>query len=345
MKRSAGAEAFLRILSHRTALHLLFWSCLYGSLVLLASGTDSFASRSLQTGIFLAGSAAATYIHFFLLDRGLGRRHYFIYFVGMPLALALLASLLNWITSALFHAKESIAATIFSLVFFTGFTTAIRVAGAGIRQRMQLQEIAAKQLQTELALLKAQINPHFLFNTLNNLYAMALRQEDPATAQGIAKLSHLMRYVIYESDVERIELSREAEQIRSFIELQKLRFAEEDSIRVEFETAGELERHLIAPMLLLPFVENAFKHGIRISRPSHVLLQLTVKDGAMRFVVENSFHGKQARSEDVNSALGLRNVRRRLELLYPDRHSLAIHEDEDIHRIELHLDAGGVPTS
>jgi two-component system, LytTR family, sensor kinase len=181
-----------------------------------------------------------------------------VYFGGLLLTLGGIGSLLQWITSAFFHGSGSLAGTIFSLVFFMGFTTAIRYAKAGIRQRMQLQEITAKQLQTELALLKAQINPHFLFNTLNNLYAMALRQEDPSTAQGIAKLSHLMRYVIYDSDVDRIELGREVEQIRSFIELQKLRFAEEDRIRIDFDTGGELEKCVIAPMLLLPFVENAF---------------------------------------------------------------------------------------
>jgi len=141
---------------------------------------------------------------------------------------------------------------------------------------------------------------------------MALQEKDPATAQGIAKLAHLMRYVIYESDVDRIELGREVEQIRSFIELQKLCFSEEDSIRIDFEISGDLGKSAIAPMLLLPFVENAFKHGIRLSRPSHVSMDLTVNDGTIRFTVENSLHGKAERSSDSDSALGLRNVKRRL---------------------------------
>lgn len=149
-----------------------------------------------------------------------------------------LGALLNWVSFVLSKSRGHLPGTIFSLTFLLGFTTAIRYARAGIRQRLQLQEITAKQLQTELALLKAQINPHFLFNTLNNLYAMALRQEDPATAQGIAKLSHLMRYVIHECNVDRIELAKEVEQIRGFIELQKLRFSEGDDIRIDFEIGG-----------------------------------------------------------------------------------------------------------
>jgi len=344
MKRSAFPETLFKVLGNRTALHILFWTCLFSASVLLESGTSSLAASAFHTGVFLSFCAAATYIHFFLLGRYLNRRRYFLYLGGLLLSLGLLGTLLNWISSTLSKSSGSIPGMIFSLTFFLGFTTAIRYARAGVRQRMQLQEITAKQLQTELALLKAQINPHFLFNTLNNLYAMALRQEDPATAQGIAKLSHLMRYVIYESNVDRIELGREVEQIRSFIELQKLRFSEEDNIRIDFETGGDLEECVIAPMLLLPFVENAFKHGIRLSSPSHVSLRLTANDGAIRFSVENSVHGTAEQSADADSALGLRNVKRRLELLYPETHSLSIREGEGIYRVVLDLGSGSSKT-
>jgi two-component system LytT family sensor kinase len=340
MKLSAYPEALLRLLGNRTVLHILFWTFLFSALVLLESGPTPISTRALHIAVYLLFNAAATYTHFFLLTRYLNRRRYLFYFGGLALTLGTLGVMLNHISSLLFQSSGSLAGMIFSLAFFLGFTTAIRYARAGIRQRMQLQEITAKQLQTELALLKAQINPHFLFNTLNNLYAMALRQEDPATAQGIAKLSHLMRYVIYESDVDRIELSREVEQIRSFIELQKLRFSEEDNIRIEFETGGDVDKASIAPMLLLPFVENAFKHGIRLSSPSHVSLRLTVNDGTIRFSVENSVHGTTERSAETDSALGLRNVKRRLELMYPDTHSLSIGESEGVYRVVLNLGSG-----
>lgn len=337
MRRSAFPETLFKILGNRTALHVLFWTFLFSALVLLESGISSVAARALHAGVYLSFSAAGTYLHFFLLGHYLSRRRYPLYVGGLILTLGVLGIVLSRISSALSKSGGNIPGAIFSLAFFMGFTTAIRYARAGVRQRMQLQEITAKQLQTELALLKAQINPHFLFNTLNNLYAMALRQEDPATAQGIAKLAHLMRYVIYESDVDRIELSKEAEQIRSFIELQKLRFLEEDNIRIGFETEGDLEKCVIAPMLLLPFVENAFKHGIRLSSPSHVSLQLTVNNGGIRFAVENSVHVTAERAADTDSALGLRNVKRRLELLYPETHSLSIGAGEGVYRVVLDL--------
>jgi two-component system, LytTR family, sensor kinase len=337
MIRSALPEAIFRILANRTALHTLFWTFLYTTLVLLETGDLSFAAKALHTGVFLSFCAATTYVHFFLLGAFLNRRRYVMYAGGLVVTLGLLGSLFSWVTTFLSESRGSLPGAIFSLTFFMGFTTALHYARAGVRQRMQLQEIIAKQLQTELALLQAQINPHFLFNTLNNLYAMALRQKDPSTAQGIARLAHLMRYVIYESDVDRIELGKEAEQIRSFLELQKLRFSEGDNIRIEFVTEGDLEKSVIAPMLLLPFVENAFKHGIRLSSASHVSMRLTANDAAIRFAIENSVHATAESRADSESALGLRNVKRRLELLYPGTHSLSIREGEGVYRVELDL--------
>jgi two-component system LytT family sensor kinase len=337
MKRPAFPEIWFSILSNRLALHLLFWTVLFSTEVLLISGTAPLAVRALHTGLFFSFAAAATYSHFFLLGRYANRRRYVVYVGGLLLTLGVLGALFNWVFVAFFKHKGYLLGSVFSLLFFVGFTTALHYARAGVKQRMQLQEITAKQLQTELALLKAQINPHFFFNTLNNLYAMALRQEDPATAQGIAKLSHLMRYVIYESNRDRVELSKEVEQIRSFIELQRLRFSEEDDIRIDFETEGDVETCAVAPMLLLPLVENAFKHGIRLSRPSRVSLHLTAGNGAIRFAVENSLHEPAGHGADPDSALGLRNVRRRLELLYPDNHSLSVCEGQGVYQVVLDL--------
>ncbi len=337
MKLSASPEALLRLLGNRTVLHVLFWTCLFIAMVLLETGSTPIPKRVLGVSAFLLFIAAATYANFFLLNRCFNRRRYAAYVGGLVVTLGTFGFLLNYVISLIFKGHSYLASQIFSLTFFVAFTTALHYARAGVRQRLQLQEISAKQLQTELALLKAQINPHFLFNTLNNLYAMALRQEDQATAQGIAKLSHLMRYVIYDSNVDRIELTREVEQIRSFIELQKLRFSEEDDIRIEFETDGDVDRYAIAPMLLLPFVENAFKHGIRLSSPSRVSLRLAVNNGTIRFSVENSVHDAAVRSAETDSALGLRNVKRRLELIYPGSHSLSTSESEGTYRVVLDL--------
>ncbi len=337
MKLSLHSDLVMKVLGNRLVLHVLFWAVLLSASVLLEP-TDTSKWRSLfNTSIYLSFLAAAVYAHFFIFTLFLHKKKIVLYLVCLFLILVGIGTLENSLSVRMHGSQDNLPGEIFSVMFFIGFTTAIKYARAGVRQRLQLQEITAKQLQTELALLKAQINPHFLFNTLNNLYAMALREENPATANGIAKLSHLMRYVIYDSNIDRIELSREVEQIRSFIELQKLRFWEEDPIEIRFEISGDVEQYAIAPMLLLPFVENAFKHGISPNRPSQVSIQLSVEPRELRFCVENTLHRSQEAPTNGASALGLRNVNRRLELLYPESHRLSIDQGDDKYRLVLEL--------
>jgi LytS/YehU family sensor histidine kinase len=205
------------------------------------------------------------------------------------------------------------------------------------RQRFLLQEIQAKQVETELDLLKTQIHPHFLFNTLNNLFGMA-RKGDAATADGISRLSHLMRYMIYDSSVDKIDLEKEIDQIQRLIELHKLRFAAEDDIAIDFKIEGKTEDIRIPPMLLIPFVENAFKHGISLKQPSFVRMALVSGIGGLQFSVENSVHPRTRDDEDPVAGVGLQNVRRRLELLYPDSHELAVRITDTSYAVELRIE-------
>lgn len=337
MKRWFQPEILAPIIRRRWLLHLLFWGTLFCLLVIPDAGRISLQMRAAYYGIRLLSIAAVCYIHFFLWNRCLSRRRYWIYAGSLALVIAAAAYGETRVISAYLGHWGNAAASAASIIFFIAFTSAIRLAKMGISQRIEFEEIKAKQLQTELALLRAQINPHFLFNTLNNLYAMAQREADASTADAIARLSHLMRYVIYDSNVARIELSREVEQVRSYIELQRLRVSEEDDVDISFAVAGETDGLLIAPMLLMPFVENAFKHGISLRQPSHVLINLAVAEGTLHFTAENTVRKRAAEKSEEDSALGLKNVRRRLELLYPDRHDLTIDETEEHFKIALSL--------
>ena len=205
------------------------------------------------------------------------------------------------------------------------------------KQRIELQEVKSKQLQTELNLLKAQINPHFLFNTLNNLFGLA-RKQDTRTADGIYQLSHIMRYIIYDSNVHMIELAKEIFQIRQIIELEKLRFANEDKISIEFQINGELEEILIPPMILIPLVENAFKHGINIQKNSFININLNIDRKNLQFSVKNSIHkNTNYNVQKSETGLGLTNVKRRLEIIYPDNHNLTVWEEKNSFEIVLNL--------
>jgi LytS/YehU family sensor histidine kinase len=277
------------------------------------------------------------YVHFFLLDRFFYKKKYGIYALLMLLTLFGYAYLFNLTIAKVLNLRQGFVG-LFTMIFLMLFvSTSIKVLADNIKQRFLLQEVKAQQIKMELNLLKAQINPHFLFNTLNNLFGMA-RKQNKNTADGIAGLSHLMRYMIYESDVERILLEKEVQQIKRMIKLQKLRFSPEDDIKVNLKTEGDFTNKSIPPMLLIPFVENAFKHGISLKAPSFVLIHLAaVSDNRLHFFISNSRHKRMGTDKINEPGIGLKNVRRRLEILYPGDHDLTIRETEEKYEVSLVL--------
>jgi two-component system LytT family sensor kinase len=175
--------------------------------------------------------------------------------------------------------------------------------------------------------LRSQINPHFLFNALNTLYGMAIIENASRTSEGIQRLGDMMRFMLHENVQEKIPLSREVEYLRNYIALQRLRTDNNHTIRVETSIDEEVYLGSISPMLLIPFVENAFKHGISFRDPSLIRITMEVKDSVLYFDVHNNKHNRQGTDpERENSGIGLKNVRQRLELLYPGQHELIIRE-------------------
>jgi two-component system, LytTR family, sensor kinase len=183
----------------------------------------------------------------------------------------------------------------------------------------------------ELALLKSQVNPHFLFNTLNNIYSLVYHKSAEAP-EAVMKFSSIMRYVLYESKAEKVLLEKEIEYLNSYIELQKLRIKEPEF--VTFKTEGIISDILIAPMLLIPFVENAFKHADRENQKGISIL-LSVVDRQIQYEVTN-YKAKDAQNSDKTfGGIGLTNIRRRLELIYPGRHLLEISEENNQYKVKL----------
>ncbi len=199
------------------------------------------------------------------------------------------------------------------------------------RQQSLMKEV---QLSTELNFLRSQIHPHFLFNTLNNLFSIAQRDGNEDMAAGISKLSGLMRYILYDSRVDKVSLVKEIEYMKDFIGLARLRFAEDEGV-VEMSISGSPERKMIAPMILLPFIENAFKHGVLIEQPSKIIISISTADDAILFRCTNPIVGPRAKGTE--SGIGLENVKRRLILLYPGKHNLLIEDTTDQYIVNLTL--------
>lgn len=179
----------------------------------------------------------------------------------------------------------------------------------------------------DLGFLRSQINPHFLFNALNTLYATSLQEQATRTSEGIQKLGDMMRFMLQENMQDKIPLTREVEYLTNYVDLQKLRVQTSPDIVIEVNIEEQHNYLLIAPMLLIPFVENAFKHGISLQEASYIRISLHTEDNRLYFDIHNSTHTKKdADPERNNHGIGLENVAQRLNLLYPHEHELVIHE-------------------
>ncbi|NVO20172.1 MAG: sensor histidine kinase [Bacteroidetes bacterium] len=194
------------------------------------------------------------------------------------------------------------------------------------------EKLARQNLQSELALLKNQVNPHFLFNTLNNIDSLIKKNAGKAS-ETLLKLSDILRYMIYDTNAEKVQLSSEIMHIESYIELQKLQFANREL--VSFSVEGDPGKISIAPMLFIPFVENAFKHCTDKCNPGAIRFTFTIQGGQVLFVAVNQFEKSKIINKDYASGVGLNNVKRRLEIIYPGLHTLSIKEESSTFIVTL----------
>jgi LytS/YehU family sensor histidine kinase len=198
------------------------------------------------------------------------------------------------------------------------------------------QQLVQEKLEAELNFLKSQVHPHFLFNTLNNLYALTLKKSDQSP-EVVLKLSEMLDYMLYQTNEEQISLDKEIQLIENYIALEKLRYG--DKVNIEMDVEGRAANILIPPMILFPLVENCFKHGIsNDTKSGWIKMKMEVDRSRLSFDVSNS---KPPRRDDdmqeVSKGIGLKNVRKRLELIYPNKHSLEISDDESAFSCSLNI--------
>lgn len=210
-------------------------------------------------------------------------------------------------------------------------TSLLRLARGWFR----IQELENEKTLSELKALKSQVNPHFLFNSLNSIYSLA-RKESKEVPDKIIQLSDLMRHIIYDSDIDFISLEKEVEMIRNYIELQNLRTKSEN--KIELETVGEVSGKKIAPLIFLPFVENSFKHGLKSGvKNAFVKIRLEVSASILHFEIENSKGKPSDLTNSKYKGIGIENVRKRLELIYPEQHKLKIRDNEQTFKVLLQV--------
>jgi LytS/YehU family sensor histidine kinase len=215
------------------------------------------------------------------------------------------------------------------LLLIGGF---IRLGYSFLRNQNEKKALENAHLNAEVNFLKSQINPHFLFNTLNGIYSQA-HQKSEHTENSILKLSDLLRYVLYDSSEDKVDLGKDIQYLTNYIDLQKLRLSQK--VTIEYKVTGNVKGRQIAPLLLITFVENAFKHGISYTNPSTINIVLTIFEQTLTLLVSNPV--TETNSFVSTGGLGLKNVTRRLDLLYPEKYLLDIVHNDYLHIVNLKI--------
>ncbi|MFN3487716.1 MAG: sensor histidine kinase [Emticicia sp.] len=230
---------------------------------------------------------------------------------------------------------HEIVASVFSY-FFLLFIVAYGLIKNFVKNSKEQAELISQKINAETQALKAQINPHFLFNVLNNLYGTAIVEDSPKTAEGIQQLSSIMRHVVEGTKNERISAEKEVQFLYDFVELNKMRIPKRDNIRININIDWDEQPTQIAPLLVIPYIENAFKYGISITQESFIDLNFKIHDQKLSFSCRNSII-KQFDKLEVGTSTGIENTQRRLALNYPHKHSLRISNENNIFEVALEV--------
>jgi sensor histidine kinase YesM len=339
---------WLKLFSNRPWLHLVFWSAW---IALWANALST--ELPMWKAAFSAALLAATYAVFvyanlrLAIPRLLWAGRYGAYAIAL-VVLALLCGLALYELSLLIPAisgseeQESawlrLLSSVLSAVLMLFITTSFKLVLHSLEQQQQHRQLENQKLQTELDFLKSQVNPHFLFNTLNNLYALTLSASERAP-EVVLKLSAILRYMLYECNEPQVFLNKEIAYLQNYIELEELR--QDGTNSIQLLVSGNTDRKMIAPLLFTPLLENAIKHGLnRSTESAWVRMELKVEGMELSFAISNSKSPRQAASAGLGArsgGIGLINVKRRLDLIYPHRHQFRISENAETYSVTLQL--------
>lgn len=345
---------------HKALRHTLFWVAylvLDTAFVYMADSRFSSALSSFPR-LMVAAEASAVllipktlltyFLMYVMMDRILKRRLQMVINIAWIAVAIAVAMVIYWaleiyfIYPLIYQTVWPHSAFLSGVSFLFAFIDLGFVSGVAISIRQVRLQLATKEkekllikdkLETELKFLKSQTNPHFLFNTLNNIYALS-RKNSANTADAIMKLSGILRFMLYESGQESISVRDEAKLIADYIDLEKLRYG--SRLDIIFEKQVDNDEELVSPLMLLPFVENAFKHGASESRfDSFIHIELKVNKGLLQFIVENN-KTEDTHKDGDNESIGLVNIRRQLELLYAD-YQMKVENEEHTFKVILQV--------
>ncbi len=334
----------------RIVYHLLFWIIYYSAYAFFIV-YNAYQVRDpffyLQLMLFFPFDILLVYFNLYVLMPVLLKKKKYLWYGLAILAGIFIAACVEWLIKNMYvHMGyklfaftagwniANISAAMGSRFYLLGLTTGIKLAKDWVENQQRQQEREKHYLETELNFLKTQIHPHFFFNTLNNLYSLSLNNSSQAPAV-ILKLADLMSYMLYESSTEKISLDKEINFLHNFLDLEKLRFGER--LSVSFEIEGQIENVSVPPMILILFVENCFKHGLKnnIANVS-IAISLRVEKSLLWFSIKNPVSEHEATGA-ITTGIGLKNVKRRLDLLFGENYDLHIANDGKEYCVSLKM--------
>jgi two-component system LytT family sensor kinase len=343
-----------RIFQHRLLTHVLFWLG-YVSFFALVSGRgeDSFWEGFQYELLMLPAKMAVVYLTLYvLIPRFLLRKQQWqmalLFLLILGLAGALQRVVVYYVIYPIqyqdlafgygpFWDSDKLFKHMLQISFVVVLASAVKIQRYWHQYEQASKALERDKLEAELNFLKAQIHPHFLFNTLNNLYSLTLKKSDLAP-EVVLRLSGLVNYMLYDTRSSAVPLSKEVESLHHYIALEKIRYG--SNLEIGFDVSGQIDGAEVAPMLLLPFVENSFKHGVSDEiTDKWITINLTVNEEMLTFKVENAKSPGRipGLEKDYTGGIGLKNVRRRLELLYPNRHELKILDEAHSYLIVMKI--------
>lgn len=339
-----------KIVRNRVLQHAIFWSISQYFLLRNFQASSALAPTDyIYTGIFSIFIIVAVYLNLLILIPRLFQEGKYILYLFL---LGLLLAIMTYLQIIFFDAIVGHVFPGYYLISYFDYPETLKyfVILVGISSLLHFskswfhyKESQAKLIQTqkektvaELETLKNQINPHFLFNSINSIYSLVLKKSDIAP-EALIKLSDAMRYIIYESNEESVPLEKEIVFITNFIELQKLRMSAKDQL--EFEIDGKSNNLKIAPLLMIPIIENGFKYGIKgETEASFVIIKIRLADDSLRLIVKNNMGTVDDVERTKAKGMGLVNLKKRLELIYPEKHYLNIEQLDDTFSVNLKID-------
>ena len=339
---------FKKIIQNRIIHHILFWILSYFVLLSLFSTSSEISKVDyIYTSIFLITLVLGVYINLLVLIPRLLSSKKILLYVILLLSVLFAGSLFNMLLfnrfidyllpGYYFISYYSFFDILKFFLVFISITTLIKLSKEWfqlIESKQKLVEIEKEKVEIELKALRSQVNPHFLFNSLNVLYSLALKKAKE-TPEAITKLSDILRYVIYDSNVDRVKLSAEVELINNYLSIQNHRI--DNTSKIVFNTDIQDDIH-IPPMLFLPLVENSFKHGIKGDvSGTYINIYLSAKGHEVIFEIENNKGSTDQIEKESRGGIGITNIKQRLTLLYPDRHFFEISENENVFKVLLKI--------